>query len=106
MSGMFEVLAASDDEHKIAQQQVNDRLAAAVYDVRQEFGISCSRAADIHEFRRPGALGQPDMMRVIDRHIFASGLRRDRQDRARRGSILEKEFSRSARLWREQERRS
>lgn len=91
MSGMFEVLAVSDDEHKIAQQQVTDRLAAAVYDVRAEFGDFLFKAADIHEFRTRVHLVKPDMMRVIDRHVppVSSVMGRIA---TRRGCILEKEF--------------
>jgi hypothetical protein len=89
--GCFEVLAASEDEQKLAQQQAGDRLAAAVYDVRQEFGDFLFKAANIQEFRTRVALVKDDMMKVVDRHLPpVSGVMG--RIAVRRGSILERQF--------------
>jgi hypothetical protein len=88
---MFEVLAASDDEQEIARREAADKLAAAVYDVRQEFGDFLFKAADIQEFRTRVALVKNDMMKVVDRHVPpVSGVMG--RIATRRGSILERQF--------------
>lgn len=89
--GTFEFLAAAPDERRIAEQQANDKLAAAVYDVCEEFGNFLFSAADIREFRSRVALVRPDMIKVIDRHLMpVSGVMG--RIALRRGCILEREF--------------
>ena len=94
MSGLFEVLAASPDEEKIAQQQAQDRLAAAVYDVREAYGDFLFRAASIYEFRTRVALikgsADQEIYKIVDRHLRpVTGVMRHINGR---DGVLEKEF--------------
>jgi len=92
--GLFEVLAASPDEEKIAQQQAQDRLAAAVYDVREAYGDFLFKAASIYEFRTRVALikgsADQEIYKVVDRHLRpVTGVMRHIVGR---DGVLEKEF--------------
>jgi len=94
MSGLFEVLAASPDEEKIAQQQAQDRLAAAVYDVREAYGDFLFKAASIYEFRTRVALikgsADQEIYKIVDRHLRpVTGVMRHIIGR---DGVLEKEF--------------
>lgn len=66
----FEALVASDSEGKIAKQAAADKLAAAIYDVREQFGahLLCAKTKD--EFNDRVALCKDDMMKVVNAHLM------------------------------------
>jgi hypothetical protein len=66
----FETLVASESEHKIAQQAAADKLAAAIYDVREQYGahLLCAKTKD--EFNDRLALCKDDMMKTVNAHLM------------------------------------
>lgn len=90
--GTFEVLASAPDMEREAQREASDKLAAAVYDVREQFGGFLFQAKDIYEFRNRAALIKDDAMRVVNAHLMpVTSVMRHIGLTARNG-ILEKEF--------------
>lgn len=67
---VFEAMVASDSEDKIAKQAAADRLAAAIYDVREQYGahLFCARSKD--EFHDRVALCKDDMIKTVNAHLM------------------------------------
>ena len=66
----FEALVASDSEQKIAKQAATDKLAAAIYDVREQYGAHLFCAKTKEEFHDRVALCKDDMIRTVNAHLM------------------------------------
>ena len=66
----FEALAASESENKIAKQAATDKLAAAIYDVREQYGAHLLCAKTKEEFHDRLALCKDDMMKTVNQHLM------------------------------------
>ena len=69
--GVFESVSTSSDEGRIAKQAAKDKLAAAVYDVREKHGDWLFGARDIHAFRDRVALAHVSICQTIEPHLHA-----------------------------------
>jgi hypothetical protein len=68
--GMFEVLAGSDTEQEREQRIAANKLAAAIYDVKDRFGQFVFAARDVNDFNDRIALCKDDMFKVVEPHLF------------------------------------
>jgi hypothetical protein len=66
----FEALVASDSEQKIAKQAATDKLAAAIYDVREQYGAHLFCAKTMEVFHDRVALCKDDMIRTVNAHLM------------------------------------
>lgn len=66
----FEALAASESEGKIAKQAAADKLAAAIYDVREQYGAHLFCAKSKEEFHDRVALCKDDMIKTVNAHLM------------------------------------
>ena len=90
--GFFEVLASAPDAEQEARQNATDRLAAATYDVREQFGPFLFAARNVREYRDRAALVKEDAMRVVQAHLMpVTGVMR-RIGLTGSNGTLEKEF--------------
>ena len=67
---VFEAMAASDSEDKIAKQAATDKLAAAIYDVREQYGAHLFCATSKSEFHDRVALCKDDMIKTVNAHLM------------------------------------
>lgn len=90
--GIFDSAVASEQEVGLIRQAAVDKMAEAVYDVREKLGPVLFASADMEEFRHKVAMMKRDqsLYRVIEAHVFpnASTVRRI----VGKGGVLEKEF--------------
>lgn len=68
--GVFEQAAAGDSEQKRQQRIAADKMAAAIYDVKDQFGSFLSGAEDVQDFRHRVALVRDDMIKTVEPHLF------------------------------------
>jgi len=66
----FENLVASDSEHKIAKKAAVDKLDAAIYDVREQYGAHLFCAKTKEEFNDRVALCKDDMIKTVNTHLM------------------------------------
>ena len=92
--GLFEAAVTSEQEVGLARQASQDKMNAAVYDVREKLGPFLFAARDLGEFRDRVALCKNDqsLYKIIEAHIppITGTVRRI----AGKNSVLEKEFRR------------
>ena len=92
--GLFEAAVTSEQEVRIARQASQDKMNAAVYDVREKLGPFLFAARDLGEFRDRVALCKNDqsLYKIIEAHLppITGTVRRI----AGKNSVLEKEFRR------------
>jgi len=69
--GVFDVATSGDDESRIRKQADTDRVAAAIYDVRQRFGSYLFSAADSDGFDDRAKLSYVDICKAIEPHVHA-----------------------------------
>jgi hypothetical protein len=69
--GVFDVALTSDDERRIAKTAAQDKLAAAIYDVRQLHGDWLFGATDISGFRDRVAMCRTSICHTIEPHVHA-----------------------------------
>lgn len=88
--GVFESVAGSDSEKKIASKATQRKLDAAIYDCRNQFGALLFASRDIQEFRDNVALVKDAALKTVEPHLFpvTSVMRRI----IGKGGALEKEF--------------
>jgi hypothetical protein len=70
VADVFEVLTASESEQSIAKKAAADTLAAAIYDVREQFGEHLFIAKSKDEFHDRLALCKDDMMKTVNAHLM------------------------------------
>lgn len=88
--GVWESIEGSDSEKKIATAATQNKLNAAIYDVREQYGNFLFGSRDIAEFRDRVALCKDDAMKTIDNHLYpVTGVVRRIIGK---GGALEKEF--------------
>lgn len=68
--GLFEVATAGESEQQRQQRVAADKMAAAVYDVKDRFGDFLMAATDVSDFRDRVALCKNDMIKVVEPHLF------------------------------------
>ena len=68
--GMFEAAAGGNVEQERAQRVAADKLAAAVYDVKERFGDFILAATDFTDFNDRVALCKDDLIKTIEPHMF------------------------------------
>lgn len=68
--GVWESIESSDSEKKIASRKSEDRLAAAIYDVKDKYGEFLYASTAIDEFHDRVALVKTDMMKTVDAHLM------------------------------------
>ena len=66
--GVWESIETSDSEKKIASRKSEDKLAAAIYDVKDKYGEFLYASTAIDEFHDRVALVKTDMMKTVDHH--------------------------------------
>lgn len=90
--GLFEQAAGSEQEAGLRKQAASDKLAGAIYDVRQEYGPFLFQARSMDEFRDRVAMIKSDngVFKVIEAHLppVTGTVRRI----VGKGGALEKEF--------------
>ena len=69
--GVFDVATSGDDESRIRKQADRDKVAAAVYDVREKFGHWLFAAADGDGFDDRAKLSYVDICKTIEPHVHA-----------------------------------
>lgn len=90
--GIWDSLISSEQEVGLARQASVDKMAAAVYDVRERLGPVLFASRDLEEFRNKVAMMKRDqsLHKIIGVHLDpVSGIMRRI---AGRGGVLEKEF--------------
>ena len=68
--GVWESIETSDSEKKIASRRSEDKLAAAIYDVKDKYGEFLYASTAIDEFHDRVALVKTDMMKTVDQHLM------------------------------------
>ena len=68
--GVWESIESSDSEKKIASRKSEDKLAAAIYDVKDKYGEFLYASTAIDEFHDRVALVKTDMMKTVDQHLM------------------------------------
>ena len=68
--GVWESIETSDSEKKIASRKSEDKLAAAIYDVKDKYGEFLYASTAIDEFHDRVALVKTDMMKTVDHHLM------------------------------------
>lgn len=68
--GLFDSLETSGSEKKIASKQSQQKLAAAIYDVKDKYGEFLYAATALDEFHDRVALVKNDMMKTVDNHLM------------------------------------
>ena len=68
--GVWESVETSDSEKKIASQKSQDKLAAAIYDVKDKYGDFLYASTALDEFHDRVALVKTDMMKTVDQHLM------------------------------------
>ena len=68
--GVWESIETSDSEKKIASRKSEDKLAAAIYDVKNKYGEFLYASTAIDEFHDRVALVKTDMMKTVDQHLM------------------------------------
>ena len=68
--GVWESIETSDSEKKIASRKSEDKLAAAIYDVKDKYGEFLYASTAIDEFHDRVALVKTDMMKTVDQHLM------------------------------------
>lgn len=68
--GVWESIETSDSEKKIASRKSEDKLAAAIYDVKDKYGEFLYASTAIDEFHDRVALVKTDMMKTVDAHLM------------------------------------
>lgn len=68
--GVWESVETSDSEKKIASRRSEDKLAAAIYDVKDKYGEFLYASTAIDEFHDRVALVKTDMMKTVDQHLM------------------------------------
>lgn len=90
--GIFEAAISSEQEVGIAKQAAADKMAAAIYDVREKLGPALFAASSLEEFRDRVAMMKNDqsLFRIIGAHTppVTGTVRRI----VGKNSVLEKEF--------------
>ena len=67
---LFEAHEASGDEERREAARAGDKLAAAISEVRRQFGSFLFQAADRGDFEDRVALCKDDMIRTVDAHVM------------------------------------
>ena len=70
MSGMFEALEASDQEQELQRREATNKLAEAIYDVKDQFGHFLFGSRDLEEYHDRLALAKNDIIKAIEPHMF------------------------------------
>ncbi|WP_131813782.1 hypothetical protein [Mycolicibacter kumamotonensis] len=68
--GLFEAAAGSTGEAERQQRVAADKMAAALYDVKQRVGSFLFAATDVADFRDRVALCKDDMIKTVEPHLF------------------------------------
>ena len=68
--GVWESIETSDSEKKIASRKSEDKLAAAIYDVKDKYGEFLYASTALDEFHDRVALVKTDMMKTVDAHLM------------------------------------
>jgi hypothetical protein len=67
---VWESIETSDSEKKIASRKSEDKLAAAIYDVKDKYGDFLYASTALDEFHDRVALVKTDMMKTVDQHLM------------------------------------
>lgn len=69
--GLFEAAVTSQDEKQIAKQAAQDKLSAAIYDVKEKFGSYLFQADSPQGFDDRAKLSYVDICNTIEPHVHA-----------------------------------